>query len=222
MKVYIGFDFSMNKPAMTIYDFNKFTFFIWPLNLPDKKLNLFKDSDVFSFSRNLDSISPEKYSFSQITLEHTKRSVNLANEIINDIKKYLTEKKYLKDDLELYISSEGLSFGSTGDAALNLATYKGVLLSKIYENFLPYIKGLFTYSPITIKSIAGCAGKKDKALKQPMINAFINDNFITHKFKDNLISGMLTAKTNYIPCVDDIVDSYWAMKTMLIKEKIIK
>ena len=139
MNIHIGFDFSMNKPAMTIYDFNKFTFFIWPLNLPDKKLNLFKDSDVFSFSRDLDTISPEKYSFSQITLEHTKRSVNLANEIISDIKKYLKEKKYLNDDLELYISSEGLSFGSTGDAALNLATYKGVLLSKIYENFLPYI-----------------------------------------------------------------------------------
>jgi hypothetical protein len=76
--------------------------------------------------------------------------------------------------------------------------------------------------PITIKSIAGCAGKKDKALKAPMINAFINDDFIlNNKFKENLISGILTAKTNYIPCVDDIVDSYWALKTMLIKEKYI-
>lgn|SRR5574344_260716 len=221
MNIHIGFDFSMNKPAMTIYFLNKFYFYIWPLNMVDKKLDLYKNSDVHAISRNLNSISPENFSFSLITLEHTKRSINLANMIIKDIQDFINHIK-TQEPINLYISSEGLSFGSIGDAALNLATYKGVLLAKLYENFNDNLKFLYTYSPITIKSIAGCAGKKDKALKAPMINAFINDDFIlNNKFKENLISGILTAKTNYIPCVDDIVDSYWALKTMLIKEKYI-
>jgi len=30
----------------------------------------------------------------------------------------------------------------------------------------------------------------------------------------------MKAKTNYIPGIDDLVDSYWALKTMMLKENI--
>ena len=36
--VYIGFDFSMNKPAATIYYNKHFYFYFWALKLTDKKL----------------------------------------------------------------------------------------------------------------------------------------------------------------------------------------
>jgi len=65
-----------------------------------------------------------------------------------------------------------LSYGSKGDASLNLATYKGVLLSKIYEHYGDALKRLYTYAAMTIKATAGCAGKKDKDIKMPMIDAF--------------------------------------------------
>jgi hypothetical protein len=35
-------------------------------------------------------------------------------------------------------------------------------------------------------------------------------------------AGKFINKTNYINCVDDIVDSYWVLKTMLIKCGLIK
>ena len=54
-----------------------------------------------------------------------------------------------------------------------------------------------------------------------MIKAFANEK-INVSFKNALLNKELIAKTNFIPCVDDIVDSYFAIKTMLIKEKFIK
>ena len=81
------------------------------------------------------------------------------NLIVETLDHFLEFIAYVEPGAPIYISSEGLSYGSTGDAALNLATYKGVLLSKLYEHYKGRLYGLYTYSPITLKSIAGCAGK---------------------------------------------------------------
>jgi len=96
---------------------------------------------------------------SQIVLEHTIRSTELANLIVETLDHFLEFIAYVEPGAPIYISSEGLSYGSTGDAALNLATYKGVLLSKLYEHYKGRLYGLYTYSPITLKATAGCAGK---------------------------------------------------------------
>jgi hypothetical protein len=50
-----------------------------------------------------------------------------------------------------------------------------------------------------------------------MIKAFVNE-CIDVPFKTALVNGDLLNKTNFIPCVDDIVDSYWAVKTLIKKE----
>lgn len=51
-----------------------------------------------------------------------------------------------------------------------------------------------------------------------MIDAFSREP-LESPFKDAIIDGTLIAKTNFIEGVDDLVDSYWALKTMLIKDK---
>ena len=215
--VFIGFDFSMNKPAMTILFDKKFYFFIWPANLDKKKIALYEESGVYVKSRNLQAVSTKDKN-SQIVLEHTIRSTELANLIIEDIDRFLNQ--FVQDDnIPIYVSSEGLAYNSSGDAALNLATYKGVLLSKLYEHYFGRLYGMYTYPPISIKAVAGCAKKDSLKDKTKMIKAFMQEN-ITNKFKENLCNGAFIAKTNFIQCVDDIVDSYWALKTMLVKEKI--
>lgn len=125
----------------------------------------------------------------------------------------------VSENYRVYISSEGLSYASRGDATLNLATYKGVLLAKIYEHFGDHLKMLLTYSPITLKSTAGCAKKNQIKTKQPMIEAFknINKNI---PFKNKLFDESLKLKTNYYEGVDDLVDSYWALQTMIKKERL--
>lgn len=218
--LFIGFDFSMNKPAATILYKKEFYFFIWPIDITKNNIKKFQECNINVYNRALNAISAENLPNSQIVIEHTKRSTNLANLIIDTIDLFIanivkTEK------IDMFISSEGLSYGSKGDAALNLATYKGVLLSKLYEHYIDQLKGLYTYPPITIKSVAGCAKKGELSNKNKMINAFTKEPCKT-LFKEFLLNGKLLAKTNYIPCVDDIVDSYWALKTMLVKEKFIK
>ena len=53
--------------------------------------------------------------------------IDLANMIANRIDEFIMENDAY--DAALYIASEGLSFNSVGSATLDLATYKGVLLS---------------------------------------------------------------------------------------------
>lgn len=199
----------MNKPAMTININNNYEFFIWPSKLTDKEIDRLTTAGVNVYNRNIDPIS-QSTGNSELVMTHIKRAVNLANKICDDIQNIVI--KYNAKDI--YVCSEGLSYGSSGDAVTNLATYKGILLSKLYESFNS-IKAIYTYSPTTLKSTAGCAKKTDVKDKNKMINAFINEN-INHIFGTKIDS--LKNKTNYVKCVDDIVDSYWAVKTMIIKE----
>ena len=219
--IYLAFDFSMNKPAATIYHNKHFYFWFWPLNLPKKNCDLYAKYGVYVTSRNLPEIKSKSIESSKLALIHTIRSTELANLIIEQLDEFFETKFGFKnnDEYSLYVCSEGLSFASSGDATLNLATYKGVLLSKIYEHYGDNLKRIYTYAPNTLKSTAGCATKEKRKDKNNMIEAFMKEP-INNSFKSALINKELYAKTNYLKGVDDIVDSYWALKTMHIKENL--
>ena len=217
-KVLIGFDFSMNKPAATIYFRGQYYHYFWPLKITNKQQKMYEDADVSIVNRNMPSVDTKTVENSQLVLIHTIRSTDLANLIINDIDELITNKFELTD-YELYVCSEGLSYASKGDATLNLATYKGVLLSKIYEHYGDHLTRLYTYSPITLKATAGCSSKEDRADKTKMIKKYIAQNNDI-KLRLCLANGYMKAKTNYIAGIDDLVDSYWALKTMMQKEKV--
>ena len=217
-KVLIGFDFSMNKPAATIYFRGQYYHYFWPLKITNKQQKMYEDADVSIVNRNMSSVDTKTVENSQLVLIHTIRSTDLANLIINDIDELITNKLELTD-YELYVCSEGLSYASKGDATLNLATYKGVLLSKIYEHYGDHLARLYTYSPITLKATAGCSSKEDRADKTKMIKKYIAQNNDI-KLRLCLANGYMKAKTNYIAGIDDLVDSYWALKTMMQKEKV--
>lgn len=227
---YIGFDFSINKPAATILAPNKkLFFFAWPINLTKNANEVYKNisqlSDFINVqNRNLEEITKVAKNESELTLEHTKRSVDLANMILDDIKNFIIDYCFGEEidpryDIEVYIASEGLSFGSKGNATLNLATYKAVLLAKFYETFPYPIKGLYTYAPISVKSTANCAGKDARNKKDPMIHAFLEQD--ENELSKLLKNGDLKTKNDkYFACVDDIVDSYWVLQTMFKKESL--
>lgn len=222
--MFIGFDFSMNKPAMTILYKKEFHFFIWPSELPKKTEELYRECGINVIVRNIPSVSTSKGN-SKVVFEHTVRQTQLANLIIHTIDQFI-DTLYKEGDKEIlgcdiFIASEGLSFSSKGDAGLNLAGYKAVLLTKLYETYMGTITGLYTYPPITIKSIAGCAGKGKMKDKDAVISAFKQEK-IKHRFRTYLCNGKFNSKVHYMKCVDDIVDSYFAVKTMLIKEGFIK
>ncbi|WQJ53727.1 MAG: RuvC-like Holliday junction resolvase [Wendovervirus sonii] len=219
--IFIGFDFSINKPACTILYDKKFYHFIWPLQLDDKYVQRYIQHNVYVRNRNLQPMSTKDKN-SQIVLEHTKRSVDLANMIIADLDDFIDNIICADKNTPIYVSSEGLSFGSKGNQTENLATYKGVLLGKLYEHYYGRLYGLYTYAPISIKSTAKCAGKDKIKSKTAMIESFMKETEVKNDFYAGLIKKEFKSRTAYIQCIDDIVDSYWALVTMLKKEGFIK
>jgi hypothetical protein len=124
-------------------------------------------------------------------------------------------------DKDTYIGFEGLSYASSGDVVLQLGGYKYMLMDALSKK-VP-LENMFTYSPITVKSIAGCA-KKGMG-KPDMIRAFMESD-IKSDFKDGLKNNtdkfMKKGGKNYIDHLDDLVDAFWVLQTTIIKEKLIK
>ena len=226
MNILIGFDFSINKPACTMIwkdNENIFNhrFLIWPLKLTKKENSIYSDiEDVVLKNREMDSINTKELTSSELARLHTKRSSSLSIMIINDIESEIMKIKNIDIEKDkLYICSEGLSFASIGNASLNLATYKAVLMADLYRQLRT--ENIYTFSPLTIKSVAGCAKKKDAGEKEAMIDAFMKQDDFDSPFRNMLNNKNedMRAKKNYIHCIDDIVDSYWAVRTMYKKLK---
>lgn len=215
-KTIFAFDFSMSKPALCVYINNKIYFYCFPMNLDEVSNDKLISVGVNVYNRKLNPINKKKYNSHELVLEHIQRANDLSNKIIYIIISLL--KKFEINYKDVIISSEGLSFGSKGDAMLDLSGYKYVLLSKLKELGFENIK---TYSPITIKSIAGC-NKKSEYGKLAMIEKIKEENNNIHSFIDSLKNTpeILKKKTAYVNCVDDLVDAYWCLKTTIEKENL--
>lgn len=205
----IGFDFSINKPACCIFDGYEYTFWIWPYGVPRNILDIYVENGVNVFYRDDDKEKGDSLS-SKMRYEITNADY-LSQIILDSIHSYCYNNTYL--------SFEGLSYGSKGDVVLQLGGYKYILMQKFRQ--LINLNKMYTYSPITVKSVAGCAKKGMN--KKDMINSFIK-NGPDCKFRLTLskypeIFQSKKAK-NWIVCIDDIIDSYWVLETLRIKEKL--
>lgn len=210
-----AFDFSMNKPAMCCLIENKISFYTWPLkndNVTNQKLT---SCDVIVIDRGLEPIKDKSLDESQLILEHVSRASNLAKFIVHDILEILEPYNYNIEDV--IIANEGFAFAAKGDAALDLSGYKYILMKELIDNGFKKFK---TYSPITIKSTAGCA--KRGMGKEDMITALGKEDNDLHLFIHTIWghNEILRKKTAYIHCVDDLTDAYWCLKTVVKKEKI--
>lgn len=214
--IIFSFDFSMSKPAMCYYYKNKLHFWCFPMKVDIKTIDMLRACNVNVINRDLPSIDKKSFDSHSLVKEHINRANNLANIIVKVINDIIEREKIDKENV--IISSEGLSFASKGDAMLDLSGYKYILLSKLTDNGFD---NFYTYSPITIKSVAGCS-KKGKGDKKSMIDKITEENPTLHLFISTLKYDpqLLKKKTSFVQCVDDLVDAYWCLKTTIIKEKI--
>jgi hypothetical protein len=204
-----GFDFSCNKPAMTSCIDGVYEFYVWPSELDDKEVDRLESLDVHVYNRNLPKIKDKSLDQHELIIEHVNRANNLSEIIIKTILDKLFQHGIPVN--EAVIANEGFAFSAKGDAALQLAGYKYVLMNMLMRiNFAAFK----TYSPITIKKTANCS--KKGLGKDAMITALSNediDNHFVSMLHDN--PQYLKKKTNYIHCIDDIADSYWCLKTCM-------
>ena len=206
----IGFDFSINKPAACILNDNKYTFISWPYGIDIRAVNAFKEAGITIIDREDDKDKGEGIT-SQMRYEITN-SQYLSNLIRETLKPWLNGN--------ILLGFEGLSYGSRSDVGVQLGAYKYILMDRLSE--LVPICNMFTYSPITVKSVAGCA-KKGMG-KNEMINAFIANGPMC-KFRIRLFEHPEKFQTprakNWIVHLDDLIDSYWVVRTLQEKEKLI-
>ena len=214
-KPIFAFDFSMNKPAMACLIENELSFYIWPLSIDKVAQEKLDSCDINIVNRKLNPIKDKSLNESELIIEHVTRSTNLAKLIVGTILKIIRPYNYNIDDI--IIANEGFAFAAKGDAALDLSGYKYILMKELIDNGFSNFK---TYSPITIKSTAGCAKKGMK--KDDMIIALGNEDndlhLFIHTIRDH--NDILKKKTSYVMCVDDLADAYWCLKTVVKKEDI--
>jgi hypothetical protein len=204
-----AFDFSCNKPAMTSYINGVINFYVWPSEIDDKSYDRLTSCDVIVHNRNLEKIKEKSLDQHELILEHTHRAIDLSN-IILDLIDYLVHENNINKD-DVIIANEGFAFSAKGDAALQLAGYKYILMERLIDRGY---KNLKTYSPITIKKTAGCS--KKGLGKDAMIEAMSRQNDDHHLI--NILKNdpdYLKKKSNYVLCMDDIADSYWNLKTCI-------
>ena len=204
-----AFDFSCNKPAMTSYINGVINFYVWPSEIDDKSYDRLTSCDVIVHNRNLEKIKEKSLDQHELILEHTHRAIDLSN-IILDLIDYLVHENNIDKD-DVIIANEGFAFSAKGDAALQLAGYKYILMERLIDRGY---KNLKTYSPITIKKTAGCS--KKGLGKDAMIEAMSrqdDDHHLISILKND--PDYLKKKSNYVLCMDDIADSYWNLKTCI-------
>ena len=208
-QVVFAFDFSCNKPAMTCCIDGSIGLYVWPSEIDKVSLGRLVDCDVCVIDRQLDSIKDKNLNQHQLINEHVHRAVNLADLIVSTINNIVNENNINKDDV--IVSNEGFAFSSKGNATLDLAGYKYILMERLIENGYTNLR---TYSPKTIKKTAGCS--KKGLGKDAMIEA-IKTQDDKHKLFTTLRENdsFLKKKSNYVLCMDDIADSYWDMKTCM-------
>jgi len=198
MNTLIGFDFSIAKPAATIYSNNIYYFYIWPKDLIDKNEKIYKDAGIIINKRN-------NIECNDIVKYDIINSDFLSDMIINNLSPFINKNTT--------IAFEGSSFNSKGNVTLSLTAWRYILIYKL-SKLIP-LDNIYTFAPISIKKIAGCS--KRGTTKSDMIESFINmptflGNYI--RKKENLFK---TKNGNWISNLDDIADSYWVIEALRSK-----
>jgi hypothetical protein len=225
--IYIGIDFSINSPSICIFD--KEYKFVSFTNTQGK--------DVFKKM-------PAAYSFHNELLEEKcidwqqfnrrKRDENYSLDQFQKIQDADTLAKQIRDLIKsnnpdnknIIIGIEGYSYGSKGNAAIDLiqfnSTMRNILYNEFYNPALP--NNIAVFSPSQIKSHAG----KGNANKVLMYQYFVDDVCSDKELiMSNLYKKMEKIKIEpnkkgeiEIPKpIDDIVDAYFICNMLREKNK---
>lgn len=212
MKTIVGIDLSLNSTGVCI--------------LRNEKINLIS---LFRTDNNLDKIFDRKDHISLlndckelkmiINNKETDKSkeyhirerekISIFSLLAEEIKESILES--IKDDEDVYIAMEGISFGSNGNSLIDISMLTGILRNNLLKIPGISLEKFFVFSPTSIKKFAGKGNYK----KIDMYNALCETNDIQSDFinlirnnKDLIITKSGTVKKP----IEDIIDSIWVAK----------
>jgi hypothetical protein len=212
--IYIGIDFSLNSPAMTVKtkdgNYHFISFYNDGGRDPKKPIpKAFQTHKELSESTTIIALPYNRQVSSKEALIREREKLTdgkmIALKIINVIQSYVGED-------EVKIGLEGFSYGSTGNSFIDIVQYNTFLRSAIVESF--GVDSLYVFPPSHVKKNAG----KGNANKHFMANAFQSN-----VFNDDCLSShklWIWSKdkdfTEKIPKpLDDLYDSYFILYSIL-------
>jgi hypothetical protein len=203
----LGIDFSIKSAAATLRSGDLYTFYSYARKgviKEDAKI-AFAAAGVQIFESDEEPLPGKKASIG----ERERASMKDALLLIPKITDCFNE---LPID---YWGIEGFSFASTGNRLAQISGYQWVLRWELIKNGLD-VEKFQVYSPMTVKATAG----KGNFKKEEMIDAFIksDDPFLQstglYKALNSDPSLFQTKRGAWLKPLDDVVDSYWVLKTI--------
>lgn len=114
------------------------------------------------------------------------------------------------------IALEGFSYGSTGNSFIDIVQYNSMLRYRLTQAY--GAENIFVFQPSHVKKNAG----KGNANKHYMVNAFQNDVFDDKDLRLSKLWQWCVDKDYSVKIakpIDDIVDSYFILQSILKLEK---
>jgi len=213
----LGIDFSLTSTAVTLKNSTEYVFYTFA------RENVVK-ADCATSLKNagvaVHLVPPEAALPKKATIAARERSsLEDAYVLINKI---VDQFKYLHDPITAY-GIEGFSFGSTGNRLAQIAGYQWALRWEM-RNLGMTSDNFWVFSPMTIKALAGNGHFK----KEQMIEAFVNsddpllqENPFWLALKNNP-EQFQTKRGNWLKPIDDIIDSYWVLRTTELHKELLK
>lgn len=230
--LYIGIDFSMSSPGICFLEEDiltgkkEYSFFSIIRKTLTKKeneiVNKMPTKHVeLEFFRPL--VKVRKVSNYD---EDTGSKVVDCYSYVNSIIQYISKRVCFLCYSNVYYAVEGLSFGSVGSRALDIAGYSYYLRMKLYELINNKIELLHFYPPTSIKKFAGSG----KFKKKDMFDSFLNNkNIEENELKEYCRTNekeLVKKNGEVISPISDMIDAcfiaellYFNTKEELIKKK---
>lgn len=201
IKTMTGIDFSIKSPAAVVLHKNKYHFFSWQWKLGKVHEALKLAGVNVIVPHDYESFPGDESTYKERTF--TTECDSLTDSISKTLKKYAGP-----------YAIEGFSFGSTGNRLSQLSGYQHVLRYKMNKDFT--VKNMWIFAPMTVKATAG----KGNFNKEKMLEAFMNSEdpiLLKTPFFQALKSmpeEFQNKKGAFLKPVDDLIDSYWVLKTL--------
>lgn len=209
-KTLVGIDYSITSPGICIFHQNEYKY----ICIKRKEKLSGREKKEFELLESIDNVTILKKLRPKKSNEYSENeklksidSIDLSSIIIQELKKY--------DEIS-EISIEGFSYSSNGSSALDLAGFQYVMRNKIINelNVIPTI-----YSPSTIKKMAGKGNmKKEELINMWYTNEKEDELLENDKLRNLVIENELDFKAangSWLKPFEDIVDSYWTLKTLI-------
>ena len=143
---------------------------------------------------------------------HITERIKLVNyrDQISTLVSLIEKEVDLNDDL--LVSIEGISFGSKGNALVDISQATGIIKDRLVNSILKEdADRFFVFSPGELKNAIGCKGN---AKKDAIFDKFIEDPIIESVKKSDLWKAVTTEdwmkdnKGNIVSPIMDMIDSY--------------